>query len=1279
MEYPMGPAANPVFSSTILLRHLHILTKFEIQKNEIHFKIIAAKMRDHELQQAPQSLNRFVRLMGYPFKAENIKLSLASTPLPRHMFAFHTSREGIITASILKTKNLTLLKDEQKTHPFIQTLKTILENQRNQPWKQTLAPAGTNTTTKPAAIMKPPTLQPSDNPAPKPTNPSIIGTTLLPDILGDQTPSLFKPANAMPESKPPALPQPGQNEHNTKTPELETTGTIKANTASSGTGNGTDANNNTNHEAFEFNGAQIQPATKEIKFPNGDKARLKNNHWKLILHFNKNRNTPCTYETLLQLIEGKEKQKLFQQIFGLKNLYKANRLDFPIYCQREKDCYIFIDQSKAAGTPGTTSTDDTPSTKPPTTVIPASENIAPKSTSSTQHPTPPVKPTQKECNIMEPKLETTEIIKRNDHNTGSNGTNATGANDSTTPIPCDPFEFNGTLILPASKKIKFPNGTAAKLSSKQLAILTYFNRKPNKLRTHETLLQLIEGKEKQEIRQQISNLRKLYQTNGLYLHIYNEKGEGYILKDQPKTHETPGTTGTEDAHTTCTNLPAPKISPPENTEANPTPALQPPPPPAQPPRTGDNIRLSETETPRNTSSKPETNDTAFEFDGALILPASKEIKFPNGTLAKLSSKQLAILTYFNRKPNKLRTHKTLQAAIFKRRQKKLEFTIGSHIHPLKKQYQANGCNLNIHSVFGKGYTFKRPPQTTATNTDATGTPATQPPTSEPPAPASAPPPAPASANPAPSSDLPPKATGETDTKTNGKDAEAHAPTDTPAHKQPDTPVPLPSETDNEPEMDKEPFEFAGAQVIPGRQKIKFPNGKTFKLESIETDILSYLHKKTYMGVTLNDIIHALQNRHASPMHSINKHLQKIQELFKNNNLDSAITITHTTHENKYVYYSPATTQADGKTGNTDPFEFHGAKITAARLEIKFPNGKESKLEPKEADILAYFNKNRNKTCDYKMITCNIWGDRNIKTKTIDNYISHIKNLFHDNGLELSPVLSRTTDNTGYIFHPELPDPTITTSTGNTPDTGQNQTNKTQEEKPRTDKLENQNSQNTKQDIKNLKPEENQNFTNNQNKPLYKKFWETMFGPKIFLDDWDESRSGKTDRQGYTEHQFDKLAATNLIPNGTQVQLRTGKIAEISRDKGFYEKNRLAATDGTQFPVAEVIAAQIRHTTPPLKCLPERETDFLNECRKAGIAPMPLELTRDNPLCIIELTPEKETEAVKTRLTSLHKLRNNPNNTHGQTKALGKIITLEENRIKKLMEKILARLPMETNH
>lgn len=100
----------------------------------------------------------------------------------------------------------------------------------------------------------------------------------------------------------------------------------------------------------------------------------------------------------------------------------------------------------------------------------------------------------------------------------------------------------------------------------------------------------------------------------------------------------------------------------------------------------------------------------------------------------------------------------------------------------------------------------------------------------------------------------------------------------------------------------------------------------------------------------------------------------------------------------------------------EPFDFCGARITPERLEIAFGDGSVEKLGRKELGILAYLNSHAGQVITRKALIHSVWGiHADVKSRSLDQYIVKVRNLFEAHGLDLGAF--RTVHGIGYIFDP----------------------------------------------------------------------------------------------------------------------------------------------------------------------------------------------------------------------------------------------------------------------
>ncbi|MDO8545129.1 MAG: response regulator transcription factor [Opitutaceae bacterium] len=100
----------------------------------------------------------------------------------------------------------------------------------------------------------------------------------------------------------------------------------------------------------------------------------------------------------------------------------------------------------------------------------------------------------------------------------------------------------------------------------------------------------------------------------------------------------------------------------------------------------------------------------------------------------------------------------------------------------------------------------------------------------------------------------------------------------------------------------------------------------------------------------------------------------------------------------------------------EPFDFCGAKVVPERLEITFPDGNVQKIGRKELGILAYLNAHPGQVITRKALIHSVWGmHADVKSRSLDQYIVKVRDLFSAHGLELTAF--RTVHGIGYIFDP----------------------------------------------------------------------------------------------------------------------------------------------------------------------------------------------------------------------------------------------------------------------
>jgi DNA-binding response OmpR family regulator len=97
-----------------------------------------------------------------------------------------------------------------------------------------------------------------------------------------------------------------------------------------------------------------------------------------------------------------------------------------------------------------------------------------------------------------------------------------------------------------------------------------------------------------------------------------------------------------------------------------------------------------------------------------------------------------------------------------------------------------------------------------------------------------------------------------------------------------------------------------------------------------------------------------------------------------------------------------------------PFEICGATVHPERLEMEFPQGTVVKIGRKELGILAHLDANRGTVITRKALIHAVWGiHADVKSRSLDQYIVRVRNLFKEHGLSLDSF--RTVHGVGYIF------------------------------------------------------------------------------------------------------------------------------------------------------------------------------------------------------------------------------------------------------------------------
>jgi DNA-binding response OmpR family regulator len=105
------------------------------------------------------------------------------------------------------------------------------------------------------------------------------------------------------------------------------------------------------------------------------------------------------------------------------------------------------------------------------------------------------------------------------------------------------------------------------------------------------------------------------------------------------------------------------------------------------------------------------------------------------------------------------------------------------------------------------------------------------------------------------------------------------------------------------------------------------------------------------------------------------------------------------------------------TVGDEPFDFLGATVNGARMEITFADGATETLGRKELGILAHLYENKGKIIPRKNMIHAVWGPHaNVKSRSLDQYIVKVRDLFKRHGCNDAPF--RTVHGVGFIYDPD---------------------------------------------------------------------------------------------------------------------------------------------------------------------------------------------------------------------------------------------------------------------
>ena len=111
-------------------------------------------------------------------------------------------------------------------------------------------------------------------------------------------------------------------------------------------------------------------------------------------------------------------------------------------------------------------------------------------------------------------------------------------------------------------------------------------------------------------------------------------------------------------------------------------------------------------------------------------------------------------------------------------------------------------------------------------------------------------------------------------------------------------------------INDQPFDFCGAQIIPERLEITFPDGATQKIGRKELGILSYLNAHPGQVITRKALIHSVWGVHADvKSRSLDQYIVKVRDLFGAHGL--SLDAFRTVHGIGYIF-DPAGVAKNGR-------------------------------------------------------------------------------------------------------------------------------------------------------------------------------------------------------------------------------------------------------------------------------------------------------------------------------------------------------------------------------
>lgn len=100
-----------------------------------------------------------------------------------------------------------------------------------------------------------------------------------------------------------------------------------------------------------------------------------------------------------------------------------------------------------------------------------------------------------------------------------------------------------------------------------------------------------------------------------------------------------------------------------------------------------------------------------------------------------------------------------------------------------------------------------------------------------------------------------------------------------------------------------------------------------------------------------------------------------------------------------------------------PFYFCGAEVNPTSMQIVFPNNVRHNIGKKELGILIMFATKPGQVLTRRSLIHAVWGiHADVRSRSLDQYIVKIRNLFQENGCEIKGL--RTIHGVGYSYEPQ---------------------------------------------------------------------------------------------------------------------------------------------------------------------------------------------------------------------------------------------------------------------